>query len=370
MIRFIRHHRIAVVAFLLGLLTLASGLLAVVAFLPLLLVGHSALAIPPAVALLLVEILVPLSFLLIVPTWQAVKKSEGKDGGRWWVVLGLAGVLAGTVLGASVPMSEAAGEGYHQAQIGANLRRIGLALLQYNDEYGHLPPPVVEDEAGRPLYSWRVALLPFLGEEALYREFHLDEPWDSPHNRALLARMPAVYSAPGAKARQPHTTFYQYVVGEATVFRGPGPGRMHLTAEAIALQAAAPSGAGEPAWPQVLMALGNAPRETIAPGPTPVRIPASFLNGTSNTILVAEAGQDVPWTKPADLPFDPELPLPALGSCARRRILLPANHWSGVHFLKADGFVTFIPAAEMPKAEQAIRRAIDQTISDSGWGGW
>jgi hypothetical protein len=49
---------------------------------------------------------------------------------------------------------------------------------------------------GQPLLSWRVGLLPYLGYQALYDQFHLDEPWSSPHNCSLLARIPAVYQSP------------------------------------------------------------------------------------------------------------------------------------------------------------------------------
>jgi hypothetical protein len=37
--------------------------------------------------------------------------------------------------------------------------------------------------------SWRVKLLPYLEQDHLYRQFKLNEPWDSPHNQALLKEM-------------------------------------------------------------------------------------------------------------------------------------------------------------------------------------
>ncbi len=74
-----------------------------------------------------------------------------------------------------------------------NLSQIGLAMLNYESTYKSLPPAYVTDEQGKPLYSWRVVLLPYVGEDALYKEFHLDEPWDSPHNQSLLIRMPFVF---------------------------------------------------------------------------------------------------------------------------------------------------------------------------------
>jgi hypothetical protein len=74
-----------------------------------------------------------------------------------------------------------------------NLKQIGLAISNYEATYRALPPAVVTDANGKPLYSWRVVLLPFLGQVPLYQEFHLDEAWDSPHNVELLSRMPPIY---------------------------------------------------------------------------------------------------------------------------------------------------------------------------------
>src|SRR5205823_2595588 len=50
---------------------------------------------------------------------------------------------------------------------------------------------------GKPLLSWRVAILPFIEQSALYAKFNLSEPWDSPHNLALLNQMPSVFRMPG-----------------------------------------------------------------------------------------------------------------------------------------------------------------------------
>lgn len=71
----------------------------------------------------------------------------------------------------------------------SNLQQIALAFHSYHDAYRHLPADIV-DKQGKPLLSWRVALLPFLEEDRLYREFHLDEPWDSAHNLKLVSQIP------------------------------------------------------------------------------------------------------------------------------------------------------------------------------------
>jgi hypothetical protein len=156
------------------------------------------------------------------------------------------------------------GEGWGQSA--ANLRDIGEALHSYHDVYGKLPPAVVHGVGGRPLYSWRVALLPFLEQDPLYRQFKLDEPWDSPHNKPLSDQTPPCYPPLGLGGGDATgLTRYQDFVGPGTAFE-----RLALT------------------W-------------------------KDFPDGLENTLLVAEAGEPVPWAKPADLVYDPGKPLPPLG---------------------------------------------------------
>ncbi|HLW65774.1 MAG TPA: DUF1559 domain-containing protein [Gemmataceae bacterium] len=66
-----------------------------------------------------------------------------------------------------------------------NLKQLALAMHNYHDTLGHLPPAASKDSNGQPLLSWRVAILPFVEEEKLYKQFHLDEPWDSPNTVRL-----------------------------------------------------------------------------------------------------------------------------------------------------------------------------------------
>jgi hypothetical protein len=74
-----------------------------------------------------------------------------------------------------------------------NLLEISRALAAYREKNGRLPRQAVCDASGRPLLSWRVLLLPLLDEEKLYRQFHLNEAWNSSHNQSLIARIPDVY---------------------------------------------------------------------------------------------------------------------------------------------------------------------------------
>jgi hypothetical protein len=148
-----------------------------------------------------------------------------------------------------------------------NLKQLSVAMHDYHDQFGHFPTAAIADKAGKPLLSWRVEILPFLGEQDLYKQFKLDEAWDGPNNVKLVQKMPAVY-APHfwPLGGGPDMTFYQVFVGEQTMFP---PGK-------------------------------------------PLRF-QDITDGTSNTLMIVEAGEAVPWTKPADLPYDPGLPLPMLG---------------------------------------------------------
>jgi hypothetical protein len=105
-----------------------------------------------------------------------------------------------------------------------NLRRITLALLLYEREHGTLPPAYTVDAEGKPLHSWRVLLLPYVGETGLFARIRLDEPWDSEHNRQFHDAAVDVYQCPSANLKQGETA-YSVIVGERTAFQ-PGEGRL------------------------------------------------------------------------------------------------------------------------------------------------
>jgi len=147
-----------------------------------------------------------------------------------------------------------------------NLKQIALAMHNYHDVHKTLPPAYRAENSGRPLLSWRVLILPYINQRALYEEFHLDEPWDSEHNKKLIERMPAVYRSPGSKAA-PGMTNDLTVRGADTVF----------------------------------------------PGKDGVRF-RQITDGMSNTILVVEASDEkaVVWTKPDDFEYKEAEPLAGL----------------------------------------------------------
>jgi Protein of unknown function (DUF1559) len=143
-----------------------------------------------------------------------------------------------------------------------NLKQIVLAYHNYNDTNGELPTNQLSTD-GKPLLSWRVQILPYIEQDQLYKQFKLDEPWDSEHNKKLIDKMPELFAPVRGKA-DPGMTFYQAF-------------------------------GGSNGW--------------LKKG---AKIPASFPDGTSNTFVCAEAAKPVIWTKPDDLVFDGKK-VPALG---------------------------------------------------------
>lgn len=157
-------------------------------------------------------------------------------------------------------------QGVQRAQSQNNLKQIALAMHNYLDTYKAFPPAAIRGKDGKLLLSWRVAILPYIEELPLYQQFKLDEPWDSAHNKKLLEKMPKIYAPVNGQTKEPHATYYQVFTGPGTAFEGPK---------------------GLPI--------------------------SEFQDGTSNTVLVVEAGVAVPWSKPEDLTYRPKQDLPKLG---------------------------------------------------------
>jgi hypothetical protein len=168
------------------------------------------------------------------------------------------------------------------------MKQIMLAFHNFHDTKKTLPAHANYGPDGKPLLSWRVHILPFLEEGAVYEQFKLDEPWDSPHNRALIARMPQVYRNPNLPLEAGKTNFLA-VVGQGCIMDGTqkGIGFRHIT------------------------------------------------DGTSNTVMLVEAAPDqaVEWTKPDDWEYDASNPKAGLGG------VRPGSWNAGF----ADGSVQPIP---------------------------
>jgi hypothetical protein len=140
-----------------------------------------------------------------------------------------------------------------------NLKQIGLAMHNYYSAEGQFPPAAVCDKTGKPLLSWRVLILPYIDQEDLFKQFKLDEAWDSEHNKKLLPKMPKAYAVPGKTQPGDTTAHYRVFVGNGAGFDWIMGGKIE-----------------------------------------------NITDGTSNTLMCATAEKAVPWTKPDELEFDPD----------------------------------------------------------------
>jgi type II secretory pathway pseudopilin PulG len=255
---------------------------------------------------------------------REIGASEGRLKGHGLaisgIVLGAIGSLLvapvfiiAILIGLLVPAVQKVREAAARIQSSNNLKQIAMAMHNYNDAFGHIPPGNVKAAGpggavvpnyGNPGLSWRVALLPYLEQDDLYKQFRLDEPWDSAHNKALLTKMPKVYAHANADPAKTAAGFthYRAFVGPGTAF-DPTAGR--------------------------------------------VKLPLDFPDGTTNTLLVVEAADPIEWTRPEtdDFQVAPNKPLPKL-----------ANFWStGTAAAFADGSVHMLPKGI---SEQTLRAVI------------
>jgi Protein of unknown function (DUF1559) len=95
-----------------------------------------------------------------------------------------------------------------------------LAVVNYGDANGHYPAAFFADANGRPIHSWRIAILPYIGQEALHSQYGFNEPWDGPNNSRLRSNMPKVFALHGEYRPGLTTTNYLVVAGSETVFPG------------------------------------------------------------------------------------------------------------------------------------------------------
>jgi hypothetical protein len=179
-----------------------------------------------------------------------------------------------------------------------NIKQLVLALHNYHEIHGSFPPQYVADANGQPLYSWRVLILPFIEEQRLYDEFHLDEAWDSPHNVALADQMPAIFRSPYRPGRTGSVTNYVGVSSPETAWRGEQALRF-----------------------------------------------ADFTDGAANTLLLVEwCESDVAWSEPRDLP------LPAATKCWLPATVTPPGQ-DGFVVGYGDGSVHWLVPRNLPVSE-------------------
>ncbi len=173
-----------------------------------------------------------------------------------------------------------------------NLKQIALAMHNYLSANQSFPAAAIYDKDGKPLLSWRVTILPYIEQEQLYKQFHLDEPWDSEHNKKLLAQMPKVY---GPKGDQTH---YRVFHGKGAAFEGKKGTKI-----------------------------------------------TDFTDGTSNTLLVVEAVDTVEWSKPEEFAYSAEGKLPKLGG---------KPFENGFNAAFADGSVRFMSVKAKEETIRAV----------------
>jgi len=125
---------------------------------------------------------------------------------------GISGAFVILVIGIAVPwlLSQTADvrPSAYRAECASNLKKIALGLRNYHQEFGCLPPSYTPDKNGRPMHSWRVLLLPYIGQAKLYRAYRLDEPWNGPNNSKLAGARPSTYACPAD-----HVTFVTGATG-------------------------------------------------------------------------------------------------------------------------------------------------------------
>ncbi len=154
-------------------------------------------------------------------------RSSGRSSKKTWPAkllgaffsLMLIGCLALFTLMVFFPSAKNA-LGVRQRTLGmSNAKQIADALNTYRKSYGSYPTPTVVDATGKPLYSWRVLILPQLGYEPLYNSYRLDQSWDSPTNLSLMSQMPPVYTCPGnVNALAVYETNFALIVGPGSLF--------------------------------------------------------------------------------------------------------------------------------------------------------
>lgn len=146
---------------------------------------------------------------------EKASKPENKDG-RLTIVFDQTSAAPTAAVGIALllPAVQAAREAARRMQSTNNLKQHALAFHNYESTYAKMPARFSTDDDDKPLLSWRVHMLPYYGEQQLYSEFHLDEPWDSEHNSKLIEKIPPYFRDPRSKAPAGHTTYVAPFGGE------------------------------------------------------------------------------------------------------------------------------------------------------------
>jgi len=173
-----------------------------------------------------------------------------------------------------LPAGSSPGHAPAVAYAPAGLAEIGGGIKAYRIKNRKMPPAYLADKQGKPLLSWRVAILPYVGQQGLYERFHLDEPWDSPHNRQLLPLVPEVY-------REPDATLVSHAAAARPTLENNVAGKTRF-----------------------LLLRGP---KTLYAEPTPP-MPTTYEDWVKVIVVVVQKERAVPWTKPEEFTYDPKDP--------------------------------------------------------------
>ncbi len=166
-----------------------------------------------------------------------------------------------------------------------NLRQIAISFHNYHDAHKKLPASVMVHESGKK-YSWRIAILPYIGEKEMYDSYDFDQEWNSLHNREVTSRMPDFFRSDIDDKDSTNSSWFMLTGTE-----GISDGQGSMTLEELA----------------------NA-------------------DGTSATILAVEAKRNVHWAKPEDIQVNPGGRFPKLGGF----------HKGGFNAAMGDASVRFV----------------------------
>lgn len=246
---------------------------------------------------------------LVTALWLRANKIASLIGGLFfvgWFFVGLFSVVSEL----SEPPVRSVGR---RNVCETNLRHIGLAILNYEAENGHLPPAFVADENGKPMYSWRVLIMPEFEMQDEYDLYYLKEPWDGPNNRTI-DKCPPSFQCP-----------IEYTSNRLIDLNLPDP-PIPDTVSYVAV------GGPGTAWP----------------GDKKIKM-SDFVDGPGYTILVIEiANSDIRFTEPRDLDIR------QMSMIINSKTGFKSNHRTGVSAVFADGSVRSLPNDLSPKMLKAL----------------
>lgn len=230
----------------------------------------------------------------------------GFGGGSPTITPGQTGSTPSTG-GSSNPLTGAL-DAARKSQSKNNLKQLLLGIHNYHDTHKKFPQSAIVGPDGKTTHSWRVAILPFLNQTALYNQYKLDEPWDSPANQSVMNQMPAVFRHPNDLAGSTNAAYFG-LVGPET-------------------------------------AMGDSTKQTGM---------RDVTDGTSNTIFLVEAKRNIPWSKPEDISYATGGPIPQMGG----------HHNGGYHIGLADGATRFLSASvDQNTLRNLINRKDGQVVGE------